>query len=109
MPASKLHAEYLTRTDVARILNISSKQAGRLMEQMRCVLIGKNQRRVSRPDFELWIEHRKFEEESARMEKVDRAAIIKAGNRHRVETVPEPYFSESARRRALRKPRFLPL
>lgn len=78
------------------------------MEQMPSVMIGLRHRRVSRPDFDAWIENMKFEEKSARMEKADRFANIKVGNRHGVEKIPEPYFSESARRRALRKPRFLP-
>lgn len=51
--------EYLTRSDIARILKISPKQAGRLMEHMPCVLVGTTHRRVSRPDFDAWLERKK--------------------------------------------------
>ena len=61
MPKDYLSPEYLTRSDIARILKISPRQAGRLMEQMPCVPIGPRQRRVARPDFEEWIERKKFD------------------------------------------------
>jgi len=41
-------AEYLTRSEIARILKISTKQAGRLMNRMPTVRIGRKHRRVSR-------------------------------------------------------------
>lgn len=46
--------EYLTRSDIARILQISTKQAGRLMDQMPSIYIGRTHRRVARADFEAW-------------------------------------------------------
>jgi hypothetical protein len=45
---------YLTRSDIAKILKVSPKQAGRLMGLMPFVQIGKKLRRVAIDDFEAW-------------------------------------------------------
>lgn len=45
---------YLTRGDIAAELQISRKQVGRLMQQMRRLPVGARQYRVSRADFDLW-------------------------------------------------------
>ena len=50
----KPHAEYLTRSDIARMLKISTKQAGRLMDLMPTLRIGRTHRRVLRTDFDDW-------------------------------------------------------
>lgn len=47
--------ECLTRSDIARFLKISERQASRLMRSMPTVPIGRNQRRVLRVDFEEWL------------------------------------------------------
>jgi len=47
-------SEYLTRSDIARILKISAKQAGRLMNRMPTVRVGRTHRRVLRADFDVW-------------------------------------------------------
>jgi hypothetical protein len=47
-------AEYLTRMDIARILRISTKQAGRLMNRMPILRVGRAHRRVLRADFDVW-------------------------------------------------------
>lgn len=52
-------AEYLTRSDIARILQVSPKQAGRLMAQMPTILIGRKHRRVARADFDSWAERQR--------------------------------------------------
>ena len=46
--------EYLTRSDIARILRISAKQAGRLMKRMPVLCVGRTHRRVLRADFDAW-------------------------------------------------------
>jgi hypothetical protein len=46
--------DYLTRLDIARILRVSAKQAGLLMDRMPTVRVGKRTRRVHRRDFEAW-------------------------------------------------------
>jgi hypothetical protein len=46
--------EYLTRSDIARILRISPKQAGRLMDRLPTLRIGKSHRRVLRSDLDAW-------------------------------------------------------
>src|SRR5690349_17730641 len=46
--------EYLTRSDIARILRVSAKQAGRLMKRMPILCVGRTHRRVSRADFDAW-------------------------------------------------------
>ena len=46
---------YLTRRDIAERLQISEKQAGRLMQQMRCLPVGKRSLRVSESNFRMWI------------------------------------------------------
>jgi hypothetical protein len=46
--------EYLTRSDIARILKISAKQAGRLMNRMPILRVGRTHRRVLRADFDAW-------------------------------------------------------
>ena len=46
---------YLTRHDIAERLQISEKQAGRLMQQMRCLPVGKRSLRVSESNFKMWI------------------------------------------------------
>lgn len=53
-PSNHAQPEYLTRRDIATILQVSPKQAGRLMEKMPTILIGRLQRRVLRADFEEW-------------------------------------------------------
>jgi hypothetical protein len=45
---------YLTRSDIAKILKVSPKQAGRLMDEMPVLQISKNQRRVAADDFQTW-------------------------------------------------------
>ena len=47
-------AEYLTRSDIARILKIDKRTAGRLMDRIPTLRIGKSHRRVLRADFETW-------------------------------------------------------
>jgi hypothetical protein len=49
-----LDPDYLTRSDIARILKISTKQAGRLMDRMPTLRVGRTHRRVSRADFDEW-------------------------------------------------------
>jgi hypothetical protein len=50
-----LNDEYLTRSEIAAILKISPKQAGRLMDRMPTLRVGRRHRRVRRSDFEAWI------------------------------------------------------
>ena len=69
-----LDHQYLTRSDIAQILKISPRQAGRLMEEMPCIPIGLRQWRVSRPDFEAWIERKKMEDSWAESEKLQRSS-----------------------------------
>jgi hypothetical protein len=52
--ASSLGDEYLTRSEIAAILKISAKQAGRLMDQMPALMIGTTHRRILRSDFDAW-------------------------------------------------------
>src|SRR5690242_696987 len=47
-------SEYLTRSEIASILKISPKQAGRLMDRMPTLRVGRCHRRVRRSDFETW-------------------------------------------------------
>jgi hypothetical protein len=49
-----LEPEFLTRSDIARILKVSTKQAGRLMHRMPTVRVGRTHRRVLRADFDAW-------------------------------------------------------
>lgn len=49
------HDEYLTRLEIASILKISGKQAGRLMDRMPTLRVGRSHRRVRRSDFEAWV------------------------------------------------------
>ena len=46
---------YLTRRDIAERLQISEKQAGRLMQQMRYLPVGKRSLRVSEVNFKAWV------------------------------------------------------
>lgn len=50
---------YLTRSDIAKILKVSLKQAGRLMCDMPVIQISEKQRRVSAEDFEPWCNARR--------------------------------------------------
>jgi len=101
MLRDKPEPEYLTRSDVARILKISPKQAGRLMEEMPSVLIGTTHRRVSRSDFDEWIERRKLDEAcAARQSERDRSSLTKGAP---LRLPASPY-----RGRVVRKPRPLP-
>jgi hypothetical protein len=54
MEGDDLNDEYLTRSDIARILKISAKQAGRLMHRMPTLRVGRTHRRVARRDFDAW-------------------------------------------------------
>lgn len=45
---------YLTRKDIAQILKVSPKQAGRLMCDMPFLQVSKHCRRVAAKDFEAW-------------------------------------------------------
>jgi hypothetical protein len=56
MSRDYLHDEYLTRAEIAAILKISPKQAGRLMNRLPTLRIGKSHRRVLRSDLEAWIQ-----------------------------------------------------
>ena len=50
-----MHSDhYLTRAQIAEILNISPDHAGRIMKQMPVFIFGKKKRRVSLKDFEDW-------------------------------------------------------
>lgn len=50
-----LMPECLRRSDIAAFLDVSLKQAGRLIVQMPSFMVGKSHRRVLRTDFEAWI------------------------------------------------------
>lgn len=54
MDGNDCEPEYLTRSDIARILRISGKQAGRLMNRMPVLCVGRTHRRVLRADFDAW-------------------------------------------------------
>jgi hypothetical protein len=75
--------EWLTRSDIAAELKISAKQAGRLMEDMPCLLIGTTHRRVSRVDFDAWVERKKEVGncQTVRKANVRQAATRAAGRR----------------------------
>lgn len=47
-------SEFYTRAEVAKILGMSPQQAGRIMDQMPTLHVGKRNRRVSKRDFEQW-------------------------------------------------------
>ena len=49
----------MTRSDIARALKISSKQAGRLMDDIGFVRVGKSHRRVLVNDFARWLKERR--------------------------------------------------
>jgi hypothetical protein len=105
MPKDSLDPQYLTRSDIARILRISPKQAGRLMEDMPCVLIGTTHRRVARSDFDIWIERKKLDEAcevSARRR--ERVTLSRVGN----ATPIRPRLAGLSEGPTLRRPRPLP-
>lgn len=54
MDAGNRADEYLTRSDIARILKIDKRTARRRMDRMPTLRIGKVHRRVLRADFETW-------------------------------------------------------
>jgi hypothetical protein len=56
MSRDYLDDEYLTRSEIAAILKISPKQAGRLMDRLPTLRIGKSHRRVLRSDLDAWIQ-----------------------------------------------------
>lgn len=74
-------AEYLTRSDIARILKISTKQAGRLMDRMPTLRVGRTHRRVSQVDFDAWrMREREAPAERARMD--PRQAAMRRATHH---------------------------
>lgn len=46
----------MTRSDIARVLKISPKQAGRLMEKIGYIRVGASHRRVLVADFDQWLQ-----------------------------------------------------
>jgi hypothetical protein len=54
MSRDYLYDEYLTRSDIAKILKIDPRTAGRLMDCLPTLRIGKSHRRVLRSDLEAW-------------------------------------------------------
>ena len=46
----------LTRSDIAKLLNVSAKQAGRLMSEMPTIRVGRSHRRVLALDFNVWLD-----------------------------------------------------
>lgn len=74
-------AEYLTRMDIARILRISAKQAGRLMNRMPTLRVGRAHRRVLRSDFDAW-RMRERESPAERASLTPRQSAIRHAGRH---------------------------
>lgn len=64
---------YLTRSDIAKILKVSPKQAGRLMCEMPVLQIGKKQRRVAAKDFEAWCDTKRVSHPSAATPRIRRS------------------------------------
>ena len=58
---------YLTRSDIAEILNVSLRRAGQLMFEMPALQISKRQRRVTAEDFEAWCEAKSVRSSNALM------------------------------------------
>ena len=52
---------FLTRSDIAKRLNVSLTHAGNLMKTMPRVQLGKRQYRVAESDFTDWINRKKLE------------------------------------------------
>ena len=52
---------FLTRSDIAKRLNVSLTHAGNLMKTMPRVQLGKRQYRVAESDFTDWVNRRKLE------------------------------------------------
>lgn len=66
---------YLTRRDIADRLQISEKQAGRLMQQMRCLPVGKRSLRVSEANFKAWVYSSEREKRAAGPKQRQKPAI----------------------------------
>ena len=75
MSRDDLEPEYLTRSDIARILNIDPRTAGRLMDRIPTLRIGKSHRRVLRTDFEAWsLRERELSDGGQQLAKMHRAS-----------------------------------
>lgn len=66
---------YLTRRDIADRLQISEKQAGRLMRDMRCLPVGKRSLRVSESNFRMWIYSHEREKAAKTAKKREKPAL----------------------------------
>src|SRR5690348_5124413 len=67
--------------DIARILRISAKQAGRLMNRMPILRVGRAHRRVLRSDFDAW--RMKEREAPAELDRLTpRQSAIRHASRH---------------------------
>ena len=75
-----LGIECLTRSDIASMLKISTKQAGRLMDGMPTFRVGRAHRRVLRADFVSWLIARR-EAEALRRPSCLRPIIVIAAKR----------------------------
>ena len=59
-----IRTQYLTRANVAELLQISEHAAGTLMNDMRCLILPGGRKRVSESDLQVWIEsHTKCQKE----------------------------------------------
>ena len=66
---------YLTRRDIAERLQVSEKQAGRLMRDMRCLPVGKRSLRVSESNFRAWIYSHEREKAAKTAKKREKPAL----------------------------------
>lgn len=74
-----LDADCLKRSDIAKFLQISTKHAGRLMQEMPTFRVGRTHRRVLRVDFEKWLIARREVGTQDRPISVREAAVAAAG------------------------------
>lgn len=103
MRKSGIGEEYLTRADIAEILKVSPKQAGRLMEKMVRVMVGKRSWRVARADFDAWLDGKKMED-AARLNQIARQRSLAAQTLEHSRATP----ILSSASRVVRKHRPLP-
>ncbi len=90
---SDLGERCLTRSDIAKFLHISAKQAGHLMKTMNTISVGRTHRRVTRADFDTWLQakrdtaegHRDVGSESRRASR--KAIHPRRGNRDPARSV----------------------